>query len=282
LLFSVIIPTYNRAEILRRNLNLLALQTYSDFEVIVIDDGSTDNTPRSLKEFTSKVKFPLKIISQKNRGQSHARNQGIAKAQGDIILFLGDDMLPANNLLAKHAEFHTIHANEKFACLGLVEWSPEIKITRFMRWLTRSGIQFKFSDLRKNSPVDFWRFYTANLSLKKKFLTTEKFCENFSSWGFEDAELGLRLQKNGMQLLFNHEAIVQHYHEITSDSLKDRQFSAGKNAVKFQKLHPNVKILPKGKKLFLQKLIATFLPFTYYGKAKKEFLRGIAEARKRI
>ncbi len=276
--FSIIIPTFNRVEVLRRNLNLLATQTFDDFEVIVVDDGSTDETPRLLREFEGKVKYPFKTLSQKNSGQGVARNQAIEKAEGEILLFLGDDMLPLPNLLAQHAEFHQNHPEENFACLGLVHWHPEIRITRFMRWLERSGVQFKFHDLEKDSKVDFWRFYTSNISLKRKFLGTERFSEDMKGWGFEDAELGLRLEKKDLKLLFCPSAVVQHFHEISSESLQERQFAAGKNAAAFQKLHPEMQILPQGGKLFLQKIIATLLPFTFYGSAKRAFLRGIAEA----
>ena len=277
---SVIIPTFNRAEVLRRALNLLDLQTFTDFEVLVVDDGSTDLTARLLAEFQKKVSFPLKTFSQKNSGQAVARNLAIPHATGEILIFLGDDMLPKNDLLQKHHEFHQKFPAENFACLGIVKWHPEIHISRFMRWLTKSGAQFKFDDLRKNSATDFWRFYTSNLSLKKSFLAEEKFSENFSGWGFEDAELGYRLTKKGLKLLFEPDAVVEHFHEISSKSLKERQFEAGKNLVEFQKLHPEIKILPTGGKLFLQKIIANFLPFTFYGKAKRAFLAGIAEARR--
>lgn len=276
--FTVIIPTFNRAEILQRNLNLLATQTFDDFEVIVIDDGSTDETLRLLREFEKKVKFPLKFLTQKNSGQATARNRGIEISTGEILLFLGDDMLPLPNLLEKHFDFHKKFPAENFACLGLVRWHPEIRISKFMKWLEKSGAQFKFHDLKENSQTDFWRFYTANISFKKKFLGKERFNENFSGWGFEDAEIGLRLQKKGMKLLFNPEAIAQHFHEISAESLTDRQFAAGRNAVKFQKLHPEISILPRGRKLLAQKIIAKLFPFSFYGKAKKSFLRGIAEA----
>lgn len=277
---SVIIPTFNRAEILRRNLNLLAVQTFTDFEVIVVDDGSSDATPRLLKEFQNKVDFPLQFSSQKNSGQAAARNRALAQASGEIILFLGDDMLPQNNLLEIHANFHQKFPAPNFACLGLVRWHPELRVTRFMRWLEKSGVQFKFSDLAQNTETDFWRFYTANLSLKRVFLGAEKFSEQFSGWGFEDAELGFRLAQKGLKLLFEPEAVVEHFHAISADSLAARQFAAGQNLVVFQKLHPEIALLPAGPKLLAQKLAATLLSFTFYGRAKKAFLAGIAEVRR--
>ena len=276
---SIIIPTFNRCGVLRRNLNLLAVQTLSrdKFEVVVVDDGSRDDSLRTLKEFEQKGVLDLKVITQENAGQGVARNKGIKKASGEILLFLGDDMLPKPDLLERHSIFHTVHPEDSVAALGLAEWHPEIFVTRFMKWLTTSGIQFKFNDLKKDSIVDFWRFYTANISLKRTLLDRERFDADFSGWGFEDAELGYRLEKKGMKLLFLPEAVVQHYHKIDSSSLTERQFSAGKNAVLFQKKHPEIQILPTGFKLVVQKIIALLFPFTFYGKAKKAFLRGIIE-----
>lgn len=275
---SVIIPTFNRVDILRRTLNLLTVQTFTDFEVIVVDDGSTDSTARFLLEFQKKVDFVFQFFSQKNSGQAIARNVALQKISGDIVIFLGDDTLPKNNLLEVHQNFHQNFPAQNFACLGLVRWHSEIRVSKFMKWLDKSGAQFKFHNLQKNSETDFWRFYTSNLSLKKSFLGYENFSEKFSGWGFEDAEFGFRLSKKGMKLLFEPDAVVEHFHEISSKSLKKRQFEAGINLVQFQKMHPEIQILPTGTKLFFQKMAATFLQFTFYGQAKKSFLSGIASA----
>jgi glycosyltransferase involved in cell wall biosynthesis len=278
---SIIIPTYNRYETLKRNLNLLAAQTIAmaEFEVIVIDDGSSDETPRFLADFAQRSPYTLKVITQKNSGQGVARNAGIEIASGEIIIFLGDDMLTNPNFLEAHLRFHVTHPENGEAALGLVAWHPEIKPTHFMRWLTTSGIQFKFNDLRRGKPTDFHRFYTSNISLKREFLGNERFDSSFHGWGFEDTELGYRLQQRGLRLIFWPEAVAQHLHFITPDNLASRQFAAGKNAFRFAQLHPEAEILPVGKKLFLQKLIALLLPFTYYGKAKKAYLAGIAAAK---
>ena len=274
--FSVIIPTFNRADVLRRTLNLLAVQTLSDFEVVIVDDGSEDETLRLLTEFQRKGVLDLKFFTQKNAGAGAARNTAIPHTRGDILLFLGDDMLPQPTLLATHWNFHEKNPAENFACLGKVEWHSELCVSRFMRWLQRSGVQFKFHDLHEGGLVDFRRFYTANISLKKSFLGSFRFDSDFRGWGFEDAELGLRLEEKGLKIIFQPNALVQHFHEISSESLESRQFEAGKNAVLFARKHPNKSILPSGIKLLLQKVIIGILPFTFYAQAKKAFLRGIA------
>ncbi|MBV6627760.1 MAG: glycosyltransferase family 2 protein [Rivularia sp. (in: Bacteria)] len=84
---SVIIPTYNRAHLVQDAVESVLNQTYQDFELIVIDDGSTDNT----KEVLAVYKDKLAYIYQENRGRSSARNHGIKIAQGEYIAFLDSD-----------------------------------------------------------------------------------------------------------------------------------------------------------------------------------------------
>ncbi len=82
---SVIIPTFNRAKLLKRALKSVFAQTLQPFEVIVVDDGSTDDTKEMVKE------FPIKYFYQKNKGVSTARNLGIKNSSGDVIAFLDSD-----------------------------------------------------------------------------------------------------------------------------------------------------------------------------------------------
>jgi glycosyltransferase involved in cell wall biosynthesis len=86
-LFSVIIPTYNRAELLCQSLNSVFAQTFTDFEVIVVDDGSTDNTATSIKYYPNHVHF----LRQANKGPGAARNLGIQNAQGEYVAFIDSD-----------------------------------------------------------------------------------------------------------------------------------------------------------------------------------------------
>ena len=85
---SVIIPTYNRAALLREAIDSVLAQTYADFEIIVVDDGSVDDTAAMLATLTDPR---LRYVRQANAGRSAARNQGLALAQGEFICFLDDD-----------------------------------------------------------------------------------------------------------------------------------------------------------------------------------------------
>ena len=86
---SVIVPTYNRADRLERALNSIVSQTYQDFELIVVDDGSTDKTYQLMKSFP-KAQY---LYIKKNSGVSKARNVGLAFAKGELICFLDSDDL---------------------------------------------------------------------------------------------------------------------------------------------------------------------------------------------
>lgn len=89
---SIIIPAYNVEKYIPRTLESIKSQTFKDIEVIVINDGSTDNTLTIVKNFLKNVDFSYKIITQKNQGVSAARNRGIKEAKGKYICFLdGDD-----------------------------------------------------------------------------------------------------------------------------------------------------------------------------------------------
>lgn len=87
-MINVIIPTFNRAEHLRDAIQSVVSQTYSEFELIVVDDGSTDNTEKIVRSFNDER---IHYIKQDNRGVSAARNTGIAKARGELIAFLDSD-----------------------------------------------------------------------------------------------------------------------------------------------------------------------------------------------
>jgi len=98
---SVIIPTYDRGWIIEEALDSVIAQDFKDFELIVVDDGSTDNTRDILKSCPHEIK----VIHQQNLGVSAARNQGIASASGKLIAFLDSDDLWLPNKLTTQVKF---------------------------------------------------------------------------------------------------------------------------------------------------------------------------------
>jgi len=98
---SVIIPTYNRGWTIREAVDSVLIQDYKDFELIVVDDGSTDNTPEVLGAYCGVIK----VFRQENKGVSAARNRGIAEASGQFIAFLDSDDLWFPQKLSRQVEF---------------------------------------------------------------------------------------------------------------------------------------------------------------------------------
>lgn len=281
---TVIIPTYNRAEILSRCLENLSKQTTQDFEVIIVDDGSTDNTHETAQKFPQ-----FKYIHQENQGQGNARNNALGSATGEIILFIGDDILLEKTALQEHILTHKKHPQSNAAVLGLVLWHPEINVTPFMEWLTNGkagGTQFAYDLLEGRDEADYNFFYTSNISLKKNLLDKHQFDPDFKSYGWEDIELGYRLTKQeNLKLHYNPEAVGYHHHEIDEKSLAKRMRSIGKSAKIFHQKHPELKKIPPFYKKLILKIISSKpilllaklfrKNFYWYLLSKKYFLKGV-------
>jgi len=135
---SIIIPTYNRLTLLKRALGSVYKQTVAEYEVIVIDDGSTDQTAEMIK-----AEFPdVRYYYQKNDGVSCARNKGIEKAEGEWIAFLDsdDEWLPQK--LEKQ--------------LGLLQDNPEQKICHTEELWIRNGV--RVNQMKKHKKTGGWIF----------------------------------------------------------------------------------------------------------------------------
>jgi len=112
---SIIIPIYNAEKYLSKTIESVMAQTYTDWEIVAVDDGSTDKTPEILKDYEKKLPKKLRVITQKNSGVSIARNTAIAAARGEYIAFLDHDDLWLPEKLKKQVKL--LDSNKK---LGLV------------------------------------------------------------------------------------------------------------------------------------------------------------------
>ena len=95
---SVIMPVYNAGEYLSRAISDVLSQTLTELELICVDDGSTDNSPKIIKDFAAKDKR-VKVIREKNAGPAVARNSGLKSAKGRYVIFLDADDFYEKNLL---------------------------------------------------------------------------------------------------------------------------------------------------------------------------------------
>ena len=120
---SVIIPTYNRAAMVKEAIASVLAQSYADRELIVVDDGSTDATEAALSDFLPQLTY----VRQEHQGVSTARNRGAAMARGEYLAFLDSDDLWLANKLKRQMRFMTSHPE------ALICYTDEIWIRRGVR-----------------------------------------------------------------------------------------------------------------------------------------------------
>jgi len=139
---SIIVPTYNYARFLPEALESVRAQTYTDWECIVVDDGSTDDTASVLRAAETNDSR-IRHVSQDNRGPSAARNRGIAESTGDYVQFLdADDLLPPTKLE------HQVLAMEADPSIGIV-----YSDSRFFRGSATDLIGYRMPGPRPSSPA---------------------------------------------------------------------------------------------------------------------------------
>lgn len=254
MLFSVIIPTYNRAEILWKCLNSFCDQNFdfNSFEVIVINDGSTDYTERVVNDFSAP--YSLKYIFQQNSGPAAARNKGIGVAKGEFLLFVNDDTIAEQNLLLEHYKVHSISEqfppdNKNFAVLGTFDYAPEVKNKPFVNFLEQTALVFAYPIMKNGHLYPYRFFWTCNLSIKKAAVeSVGMFDESFKEAMGEDTDLGYRLEALGYKVYYHSGAISWHDHAMNVHNFTKRQQMSGRNMVKLFNKHKE--LLLKEKNLF--------------------------------
>ena len=235
--FSVVIPTYNRLDMLVRVLDALNAQTDAPpFEVIVINDGSTDDTDRVISQ-----RGGITFRTQPNGGPGRARNHGVSLATGKFVVFIGDDTVPEPRFLAEHARVHRDSNDDALtAALGYTGWPRGERVTAFMDYINDYGLQFGYKLIKDGETVPFNFFYTSNISIAREVLAAHPFDTTFPSAAWEDIELAFRLDKLGLKIRYNARAVTRHYHPMNVDSFARRQYTVGKSGAIFYQKHPEL------------------------------------------
>jgi glycosyltransferase involved in cell wall biosynthesis len=219
--FSIVIPTYNRPELLEKLVNSILNLDYDkdDFEVIIIDDGSTNNAINLTQKYQKS--FNLRYYFQKNSGPSSARNTGIDIARGEYICFLDDDCIPPRDWLKKiHAIITETRAD------GICGISTDRTGNIFS---TTSQFISNFLLKELNNYYKMPVFVMSNNLIYKReiFNKIDKFNLLFSRPGGEDRELNFRIIEKGYKVTFAKEIIIDHYHNLIFTSFLKQQFNYG-------------------------------------------------------
>ncbi len=232
--FSVVIPTYNRQPILEKCLQALEKQDYSDiiqgYEIVLVDDGSTDGTIDWLKE--QPANFPhVRYFVQDHKGPAVARNRGITEAKGDFIIFIDSDLVVTAQFLQAHATA-LISGAEKFG-----------KVFTYGRVVNTCNFANPSSEPYKITDFSAAYFATGNVAIARNYLLEAGlFDSEFSLYGWEDLELGVRLKKLGLKLIKCPAAVGYHWHPPFNLSqlpnMINREIERGKMAILFYEKHP--------------------------------------------
>ena len=235
--FSVVIPTYNRLPILEKCLRALEQQTFdetliSGYEIVVVDDGSTDGTLAWLDEHCQE--FPhVRPLEQDHQGPAAARTLGVKEAAGDTVIFIDSDLVVTDVFLQAHAE-------------GLQRGKKQYHSDRVFTYgavVNTCNFDAPESEPYKITDYSAAFFATGNVAIAKQWLLEAGlFDTGFQLYGWEDLELGVRLKNLGLKLVKCPRAVGYHWHPPFSlqqiPKLIDQEIQRGRMGVLFYEKHP--------------------------------------------
>lgn len=218
-LTSIIVTTYNWPDALKLVLLSLNNQTNRQFEVIIADDGSTDDTRDMIQGLSSELNFPFKHIWQEDTGfrAARSRNKAVLASEGDYLIFLDGDCIVRPDFVQQHLSLskagwfirgNRVKLNELYTAKllksgAIDELSDPVKLLKY--WLKREVKRFlplariPFGAIRKLKKKKWKGVKTCNLSLSRQdFVDVNGFNESFEGWGHEDADLAIRLIRNNI------------------------------------------------------------------------------------
>lgn len=200
--FSVIIPAYNARASIGECLSSLGRQAISPelYEIIVVDDGSTDNTADMV------ANYDVNYIHQNNQGPASARNKGASLASGEIILFIDSDCVPAHWWLEE-----MLKPFEQNAMVSGVKGAYRTVQKSITARFAQAEFEDRYALLETHEYIDMVDTYSAAFN-KKLFIEAGGFDETFPCANNEDTELSYRLAVQGNKFVFNPDAIVYHQH----------------------------------------------------------------------
>jgi glycosyltransferase involved in cell wall biosynthesis len=205
-LFSVIIPAYNASKFISNTLDSVRLQTFEDYEVIIINDGSTDNTEKFVSDYMEKNQdMKIILMNQSNKGLGAARNTGIRNAKGEYISLLDADDIWHSEKLEKTNNVLNTKINVDVICHDEYWFEKSNGRKRRVRYgpsqaCTYRNLLFKGNKLSGS----------ATTVKKDKLFEVGLFAERRDWNGVEDYDMWLKLAKNNCKFFFLNEVLGEY------------------------------------------------------------------------
>jgi len=233
---SVVIGTYNQKHILSHVLGTFCKQTFpmDKFEVVIVDSSSTDGTEELCKN--SKFPFHFNYHKKENTGKVPARNLGIEKARGDVIFLTDGDVLAHPSLIEQHMYYYRKYP-------GSVIVGRQMIVPSLENYMEEGRICFRRDNKVAGQHLPWHHLVTGNASISKDLLVNlGMYDEDFRGYGCEDYELGYRIVKKGVPIIYNPDAINYHCHPVSFEEDCKRKVEAGRAAVIFYRKHKSLKL----------------------------------------
>jgi glycosyltransferase involved in cell wall biosynthesis len=237
---SIVIPTFGNYAGLARVLDGCESQTTSagSFEVLVVID-SGDPNPGAAEQAIAGRSPAIRALRADSPGASANRNAGWRAARSPLVLFIDNDTVPQPQLVAEHLAWHRREPVDEVAVLGHVRWARGIDVTPFMHWLDH-GMQFDYPNI-DGIEAGWGRFYSANISVKRALLQRlGGFDAERLPYGYEDLDLAYRASGQGLRVLYNRRAIVEHERTYDLEFFKRRVRRIALAEHEFVRKHPEL------------------------------------------
>ncbi len=209
---SIVIPNWNGAALLAKNLPAVLTAAGPETEVIVVDDGSRDNSREVVRELAGRFENLKLIVQKKNSGFSSAVNAGVSKARGEIVVLLNTDVRPENNFLQYlPADF----GDDRIFAVGFLDRSYEKgRIVERGRAVGRFARGFLMHNLGEIKPgVSLWANGGSGAFHRRKWQDLGGLDTILDPFYGEDLDLGYRAWKSGYRIIFDPRIVVGHFHE---------------------------------------------------------------------
>lgn len=185
MLITVFTPTYNREQLLSRLFTSLQEQSFKDFEWLIVDDGSTDNTHDVVEKFVEEGVVPIKYVFKRNGGKHRAINEGVKHAKGELFFIVdSDDMLPPDALKRVAEVYQQIKDDRDFGGVAGVDAYPDGRIVG--SGLPAPVIDCNSIDIRSKYHVagDLSEVFRTDVMREFPFpeIEGEKFCPEVLVW----------------------------------------------------------------------------------------------------